>query len=52
MVHQMGTEFGPGNVGEAARYFSYLRTLADLTAMASLVVVQVIEFRGFLSREL
>lgn len=42
MVQQMDAEFETGNVDESARYFGYLRTLADLTAMASIVVVQVI----------
>lgn len=44
MVQQMDAEIGTGNVDESARYFNYLRTLADLTAMASIMVVQVIEF--------
>jgi hypothetical protein len=34
-------EVETGNVDESARYFNYLRTLADLTAIASIVAVQV-----------
>lgn len=42
MVQQAGAEFATGNLDEYTRYFNYLRTLADLTAMASIVAVQVI----------
>lgn len=41
MVQQTDAEFTTGNVDDLARYFNYLRTLADLTAMASIVAVQV-----------
>lgn len=50
MVRQAnGGEVETGNVDESSRYFSYLRTLADLTAIASIMAVQVIE--GFRVRE-
>lgn len=42
MVQQTNTEFAVGNVDEYVRYFNYLRALADLTAMASIIAVQVI----------
>ena len=42
MVQRTDTELTTANVDEYARYFNYLRTLADLTAMASIVAVQVI----------
>lgn len=44
MVRQTtnGGEVETGNVDESARYFDYLRTLADLTAIASIMAVQVI----------
>lgn len=42
MVQQAGAEFATGNLDEYTRYFNYLRTLADFTAMASIVAVQVI----------
>lgn len=43
MVRQANGEVETGNVDESSRYFSYLRTLADLTAIASIMAVQVIE---------
>ncbi|XP_043262122.1 cAMP-specific 3',5'-cyclic phosphodiesterase isoform X11 [Colletes gigas] len=49
MVQQMDAEYGTGNVDESARYFNYLTTLADLTAMASIVVAQ---FKRMLNKEL
>ncbi|KAF3425378.1 hypothetical protein E2986_05938 [Frieseomelitta varia] len=49
MVQQTDTELTTGNVDEYARYFNYLRTLADLTAMASIVAVQ---FKRMLNKEL
>lgn len=42
MVRQANGEVETGNVDESARYFNYLRTLADLTAIASIMAVQVI----------
>lgn len=42
MVQQADAEFATGNLDEYTRYFNYLRTLADLTAMASIIAVQVI----------
>lgn len=42
MVQQANGEVETGNVEESSRYFSYLRTLADLTAIASIMAVQVI----------
>lgn len=43
MVRQTANgEVETGNVDESARYFNYLRTLADLTAIASIMAVQVI----------
>lgn len=48
MVQQTNTEFAVGNVDEYVRYFNYLRALADITAMASIIAVQVISyFRKF-----
>ncbi|KOX73490.1 cAMP-specific 3',5'-cyclic phosphodiesterase [Melipona quadrifasciata] len=49
MVQQSDTELTAGNVNEYARYFNYLRSLADLTAMASIVAVQ---FKRMLNKEL
>lgn len=42
MVQQTNGEVKTGNVDESARYLNYLRTLADLTAIASIMAVQVI----------
>lgn len=35
-------EVKTSNMNKSARYFNYLRTLADLTAIASIMAVQVI----------
>lgn len=35
-------EMKTGSMDKSARYFNYLRTLADLTAIASIMAVQVI----------
>lgn len=43
MVQQTDAEFATGTVDEYVRYFNYLKTLADLTAMASILAVQVME---------
>ncbi|CAK9817740.1 cAMP-specific 3',5'-cyclic phosphodiesterase [Anthophora plagiata] len=49
MVQQTDAEFTTGNVDEFARYFNYLKTLTDLTAMASIVAIQ---FKRMLNKEL
>lgn len=42
MVHMTSGEVETDKMDESARYFNYLRTLADLTALASIMAVQVI----------
>lgn len=43
MVRQITNgEVETSNMDEFARYFNYLKTLADLTAIASIMAVQVI----------
>lgn len=42
MVQMTSAEVETEKMDESARYFNYLRTLADLTALASIMAVQVI----------
>ncbi len=42
MVHMTSGEVETDKMDESVRYFNYLRTLADLTALASIMAVQVI----------
>lgn len=41
MVRQATSRVETGNMEESTRYMNYLRTLADLAAMAGIVAVQV-----------
>ncbi|KYN10758.1 PREDICTED: cAMP-specific 3',5'-cyclic phosphodiesterase isoform X11 [Trachymyrmex cornetzi] len=49
MVHMTSGEVETDKMDESVRYFNYLRTLADLTALASIMAVQ---FKRMLNKEL